>query len=203
MLSPNYIFIIQYYLIGGKLIKIEDDNIQFFLYSYIKKNIPNKNLNIELHNYQEWFQAWNKLKDKLNKEELNFNDFVKYSVFNNIMKNGTNKKFSKISCFGFKLSSKINLDTCHIVFSLEDKGNDLVRVGVKVIPRRNRTLQTFSFYNSTYPIQPYTLTSDPIFLDRIISINLDIYNTIEIDEHADFINFYVERKVNPDGQIRN
>ena len=124
---------------------------------------------------------------------MNFNDFVQYSIFDNIMKNGINKKFFKTSCFGFILSSKITSDTCHIVFSLEDKENDLVSVGVKVIPRRNSTLQNFSFYKSQYPIQPYSQISDAKKLDKIIKYNLDFYNIIEIDEWAGLINNHKER----------
>jgi hypothetical protein len=193
VVSPNCIYIIMYYLIGGRAIRLENDNIQLFLNSFIKKSLPNKVLNLESENYQEWFQAWNQLKNKLNIEDLDFHNFVKYSVFNDIMKNGINKKFFKTSCFGFRLSSKTTSDTCHIVFSLENKEHDLVSVGVKVIPRRNSTLQNFSFYKSQYPIQPYSHISDAKELEKIIKNNSDFYNIIEIDEWAGLINNHKER----------
>lgn len=193
VVSTNCMYIIMYYLIGGRAIRLENDKIQLFLNSYIKKCLPKKKLNLELLHYQEWVQAWDLLKDKLNIEDLDFGNLLEYAMFNDVIKNGINKKFSKTTCFGFKLSNKITTDTCHIVFSLEEKDNDLVSVGVKVIPRRNGTLQNFSFYNSQYPIQPYSHISDAKKLDKIIKYNLDLYNIVEIDEWAGLINIHKER----------
>lgn len=155
--------------------------------------LTEKKLNLELLHYQEWVQAWDLLKDKLNIEDLDFYYLLEYSMFNDIIKNGINKKFSKTTCFGFKLSNKITTDTCHIVFSLEEKDYDMVSIGVKVIPRRNSTLQNFSFYNSQYPIQPYSYISDAKKLYNIIKYNLDFYNIVEIDEWAGLINNHKER----------
>lgn len=43
VVGPNCMYIIMYYLIGGRAIRLENDNIQLFLNSFIKKCLPKKN----------------------------------------------------------------------------------------------------------------------------------------------------------------
>jgi hypothetical protein len=192
LISPNYLFIVKYFDIGAEAIKIEINNIQFYINFLISKKRKEKKFTIHDSNYLYWLSEWNNLKNKITFEDENFNNIIKLKVFNNVINNGSKKDFSKTHRFGFKLSSKTYNNILHIIFALEIKEKNSITIGVKIIPEINKTLQNFIFYNSKSPIQNYTYQNDPTNLNKIIKNNLEYYNIIEIDEKAELINLHID-----------
>jgi hypothetical protein len=192
IISPNYLYIVKYFNIGAEGIKIEINNIQFYINFLISKKRKEKKFKIHDSNYIYWLNEWNNLKNKITFEDENFNNIIKLKVFNNIINNGSKNDFSKTHRFGFKLSSTIYKNILHIIFALEIKEKNLINIGVKIIPEINKTLQNFIFYNSKFPIQKYTYQNDPTNLNKIIKNNLEYYNLIEIDEEAELINLHID-----------
>ena len=194
VLTPNNLFIIEYYLIGGIAQKLTGNEIKQFLKSYISKRLTKKELILDNENYSEWLNFWIQLELLLDIESLTFERFVKFEIFNQIMKNGTKNKFSKAECFGFVCRNKTNKrDTFHVVFSLEPNDQNIVSICIKAINSINSVYQNFLFYNSKYPVQKYSHKNQPQDLSKIIEYNLDYYNIVEIDDYAGFINIHQER----------
>ena len=193
IVSPRHLYIIRYYLIGGKCTKVDEKNAEILLKSYLKNKIRNKTLNIELSNYTDWLSVWNLLKNLLNKDSLTFDEIFSLTTFDYVMNNGTTTKFSTTDCFGFLLKGHNYTDSYHVVFSLEENTNNNVSIGVKVIPERDKTLQNFSFYNSKFPTQRYTYKSAPSDLENIIKSILKHNSIVEIDNIAKLINCHIEK----------
>jgi hypothetical protein len=193
IVSPRHLYIIRYYLIGVKCTKVDEKNAEILLKSYLKYKIRNKTLNIELSNYTEWLSVWNLLKNLLNKDFLTFDEIFSLTKFDYVMNNGTTTKFSTTDCFGFHLKSHNYKDSYHVVFSLEENTNNNISIGVKVIPERDKILQSFSFYNSRFPTQRYTYQSSPSNLEYIIKSILKHYSIVEIDNIAKLINCHIEK----------